>query len=585
MLGHQATLRPEREVAVAAVYLVVGLALTLFPWVAFGVLLLLAPWRSLRGMPLITLAAAAGLVVVSSSTGELDRVFAPILALSAVAVGAGRVATTTATTPRLSWLMTGALAGLALMAAASLVGAFAPQWLVLPWGFGGEPVVDGRVAGWLGHPNLWGVSVHPTTFLLVAWSLGLKRPMQALMVIVMGLMVGLASGSRAALLAFVVGTLWLVGERLARRTGRLRATMVLLATVAALGTALLVLSPDWRERALGLFGEGAPPTVAKNLFQSSEDLTDPVWRSSTVSVDREPQARGEPTVHLLSRSGGTWTDRLQQRVRLQPRTSYTLSVELQVRAEGSVEPEVGVIGWAEADGKASGLVLTLEPSGDLKGTTAGAVTLDSASAESVEGWWRIVASFQHDAASALALELGVAPRVTDGAAAAEAVVAVRALQLELGPRATEYVGTMPPDRRRLQAASAVGSRRALYGYLAERISERPWLGWGANAYQAARSEEPANTALRPHHEHSLLLALLFRFGLLGLLAFALGMVGMMGTDVVSLAIVVAMMIANLFDLTYPAVTSSLAVALCVGLAQGLTRRWPRSVGFEATTSG
>src|SRR5690606_25519581 len=116
MLGHQATLRPEREVAVAAVYLVVGLALTLFPWVAFGVLLLLAPWRSLRGMPLITLAAAAGLVVVSSSTGELDRVFAPILALSAVAVGAGRVATTTATTPRLSWLMTGALAGLALMA-------------------------------------------------------------------------------------------------------------------------------------------------------------------------------------------------------------------------------------------------------------------------------------------------------------------------------------------------------------------------------------------------------------------------------------------------------------------------------------
>jgi len=59
----------------------------------------------------------------------------------------------------------------------------------------------------------------------------------------------------------------------------------------------------------------------------------------------------------------------------------------------------------------------------------------------------------------------------------------------------------------------------------------------------------------------------------------------MGTDVVSLAIVVAMMIANLFDLTYPAVTSSLAVALCVGLAQGLTRRWPRSVGFEATTSG
>src|SRR5690606_11569770 len=139
----------------------------------------------------------------------------------------------------------------------------------------------------------------------------------------------------------------------------------------------------------------------------------------------------------------------------------------------------------------------------------------------VDGWWRIMATFHHDADGELPLQLGVAPRTTDAAGADDAVVAVRALQLERGPRATEYVGTAPPDRRRLQAASAVDSRRALYGYLAERIAERPWFGWGANAYQTARLDEPGNAALRPLHEHSLPLALLFRFGLVGLLIFGL----------------------------------------------------------------
>jgi hypothetical protein len=434
-----------------------------------------------------------------------------------------------------------------------------------------------RVSGWMTHPNFWGAAAIAPTTLVAALAARAGRPAWAVAALTAGLVIVLASGSRAALLGLVVGLTAAALVAIAARVAApaLRRRVVSAAGVAALAVSLVGLAAivgadaAWRARVLTLV---TPPVThaapSANLFAASEALDDAVWWRPFVEVRRVGRDADGFAVHALTRAGGRWVDRIQQRLHLPPHQAHTLSLDL--RRPGGEGADAALVGWSGGPPEPAEFVVRLPAAGAPVWYVNGPVEVLAVRDEVVEdGWSRVEVVFAARGAESAAFEIGVAPRADDLATASP--LEVRRLQVERGEVRTPYEPTRPPDRGGLAAASAVDTRVALYGSLLRRIGERPWLGWGANAYADARAASPPG-ALAADHEHSLPLWFALRYGIVGILAMVLLVVGSAGRDALAWSLLAGALAANVVDLTFFSNPFSMTLALALGVARGAGAR-------------
>lgn len=571
MSGRDASTPGADEALPPSLIGVAGWALALFPWLGLIAPLLMVPGKALARTSVLMLSAAGLLVVAGLVTGGVDPVFVPMLAVGALATGVGTTIPVLVGARRAKAFRRGAMFALVTMALASALDLLVAPGIVrtlVPGMSGGAPLA-GRAMGWLEHPNVWAAAVLPIAILLAAWSARADRLGEFLLLVALAAGVVLTSGSRSALLGLAVGLgVVLVSWRLRANPDRAKVLTRAGAALFLLAVVVVAVNGGWRQRTLALLGAGSPIAASGNLFVSSEDLRDPVWWKPVVDIETEPAARGEDRVHVLSRTEGRWTDRVQQRVRLAPAGQYSLSVEFQPRGARMDDLAPAVIGWGQNAGVTSEIVVVVGSGGVVSRSTRGVLNLDNVSTMQVDGWTRLTMSFTNESEESVWLELGVAPRTSEGEAVGG--LAVRRLQLEEGFAGTAYVGTLPPDRRRLQAASAVESRLRTYQVVLDRAWQRPIFGWGANAYAELRANYEDTGLSMPDHEHSLPLALFLRFGLFGVAALSLALIAMGGRNPDAWAIVIAVMAANLFDMTVLSSYLYVSTPLMAGMARGLT---------------
>ncbi len=549
----------------------IGSLVALVPWLALVLLFLSAPLASMRKVPKRVVVGASLIGALSVLSGRLDLEYFPTLLFAALGVGVGRVSRDLISHGGWSAFFWGLTVGTSLKLLVGTIQVVAPQLIaLLPLQATQVVLVPGRASGWLGHPNLWAISVAAPSLFVLAGGFRRARGGVAIVSSVAGFGVILTAGSRAALIGLVAGATWLVSRREVWARGKRYVSWAILLAFALGGTTLLV-SGYWRDRVLGTLRLDFPVerSSPKNLLQSSEDASDPVWWKNSVEVERVAEAQSPYAVQRVSLSTGTQgTHRLQQRVRLNPLEAYTLSFDFRARTVGQPHG-VAVFAWNDPGTVPAGFEVRADQEGATTELSTGAI--DNVSTELVKsaGWWRLVIHFANAADEEVALQLGIGPWVSGSSSETAALLEMRRLQLEQGDQATTYAGTYPPDRTRLRANSAVESRMALYKYLVEKIRLRPWTGWGAGAYAQFRSSNPEVVALRPTHEHSLPLAIALSFGLLGLIAFAMAMWGMAGNDVTAWSMMVAVLTTNLFDLTFTAASTYLPLALLCGASAGI----------------
>lgn len=518
----------------------------------------------------------AALLVAGASiaTGDLDVATTLQLVAIAVLVGVGRTGADLWATRSLVAGTVGMVVGLVAAGFVSVLELTQGREFVA-WVFGefrGSTPAIGRASGWWSHPNLWGSSVVVPAMLATVVALHERRPLVVSISVAVASSVVLASGSRAALAGLVSGLVTVGVVNLVARGGRRSpASILAVITVLVVVWVASLANPTWRERALGgLVGEVAP-RASVNLFEASEDLTDPVWWRPFVDVDAVGASSEGAAVHRLSRLGGRWTDRVQQRVPLTPRVPYAFSFEFRIEGAGS-DPVPAIVAWSATEPVATELVVRLPTTGEVAAVARGPAVVRFASAGRLgDGWRRLEAVFELASDSVVALEIGVAPRTVGPPEDPASSVEIRRVQLEQAPNPTPYVGTAPPDRTRLVASSAVSTRLALYRALVARIAERPWLGWGGEGYATVRALDPTDAALAPAHEHNLLLAYALRYGVVGVAAWVALMLGLGGRSPWSWAVVVAVVVMNAVDLSFVSDATYVVAAFGAGVLQRFGR--------------
>ena len=563
------TSRSRRSRSTRAIALATGALFVFAPWVGAAVLMLAGGLRSVRSWSWAGGLAAVLVAAASAAAGTLDVAMTVQLLAVALLVGVGREVRGSIPLPLIRAGVTGMAVGLVV---AGLIGAVE---VARESGFVAS-IVEGRTiaaettvraSGWMVHPNLWGAAAVVPSLLVAV--VGLRERHAGLMVAAVGggLLMVLTSGSRSGLAGLIVGyVVVLVQHVVRRRAGAAHGPGLVLALAVVLAVATVTASPGLRERWLGGIGIERAASGSRNLLRSSEDLTDPVWWRPSIEVERIGPGSTGGAVHGLTRDGGRWTDRVQQRIMVEPRVPHAFAVEFRSPPAG-LDPVPALIAWSGTEPVATELVVAVPVEGDRSVRARGPMEVLHASVASLEdGWRRLEVVFSVTTEVPISVELGFAPRTVDPPDRSEvgaSDVLVRRMQFEVGAVATPYVATAPPDRRRLEASAAVDARRELFGALLARIAERPWLGWGGEGLAEARTRSADAMALAPNHEHSLPLAFAFRYGSVGVVALFVLLVGVGGTSPTAWAIVVAVVTMNLVDLTF--VSPGVYVPMAVGV--------------------
>ena len=434
----------------------------------------------------------------------------------------------------------------------------------------GPSADTGRAHGWAVHPNAFAASMLVPSVYVAARS---RRLTVRAMVVVPALVVIAASGSRTALVALLAGlAVAIVPGLITGDARRRRVSALSLAGAVVVLTALVLAVPGLRTRLVPTL---APVTgTSVNLLVSTADLSDPTWWRPRLTIERhsgEPSSRrsdlSQPVdvAWELTRIGGEWTDRLQQRVTAGAGTPYTLSFEY---LPASPDATFGVIAWGTRDGEPHGFVARGKGASWLVDPTGGIDTAAPVVVDAGASWQRVELTFTNTEPADVTLEIGVAPDLAPRAAGEESdTLVVRRLQLNVGREALPFVPTPAPDRTASIARDAVGTRVSIYREAFRLIAQRPLVGWGTGGFEVLRdaSTSPAQGAA---HEHSLFVWAALRYGVLGIGAVALLFVGLATRRREVGAMLVALLVANLFDLTF----FSSGLAYGAALAAGFSRR-------------
>ena len=432
------------------------------------------------------------------------------------------------------WIGVGLLTGLALIVALgvsrALGGAEALSWP--------EPLHTGPQGSLYGHMVLTLGALVAVLLPHLRWQL-LSLTLSALGVLV--------SGSREAALAWLIVAVALGVVGKTRAPGKRFVTGVSILTILA-GGALLGPLFGWGNA--GFLIDVAPaPVENTNLLQGTEVVTGDWWRAVGVTVtgDRTLDFTGAPLRSYLVAKVRPGADaRLQQVVSLDRGEPYTLSLWLWAE-ERANKPGVQLRGRPEGQpGDEGAFVLEGALTGGWQAAVSGpGRVLDAGTLETKGLWRRVYATFVYEGdAPKLGGTLGFAP---DQREQAGSQAAFAGFQLERGLSPSPYEpGAVT------QGLSLQRSRVALWQSAWSGFTASPLWGQGETFTDFFRRQQPDQQT--PSHAHSLPLQVLFErglFGAVGLLLFlvALGYVAVQKGDAAFLAVLVALLAANLFDVT------------------------------------
>lgn len=290
-------------------------------------------------------------------------------------------------------------------------------------------------------------------------------------------------------------------------------------------------------------------TSSTNLFAATESIRNDAWddrwvdvRAHTVTIDGATMRAFD-----VDRRGSEPWMRLQQLVRVDPGATYTLSAWIDASTLGAP----GLHGWGSPGG-GEAFVLTASLRDDAwTGSVTGPGRLVETGIVSTYGDWRRVrATFTvADDVAPFTFFVGFAPDTVRGAGAPGRVAG---LMLARGAAIGPYVPG--PARSGLDFGYA---RAPIWRAAWEGVRQRPLFGWGGNAFSdfyAGWAPGIERQEFVPAHPHSLFLWILFERGVVGLVGLGLLLASLFGLavryrDVGLLAVVGAILVANLFDTT------------------------------------
>ncbi len=367
----------------------------------------------------------------------------------------------------------------------------------------------------------------------------------------------LVSGSREAAIAWIIvaAALTVVGQT--RTPQRPRRRLVTGASVVTILIGVALLGPLFGWGNAGFLIDVAPaPAEEKNLLQGTEVVPGEWWSAVGVAVQDRPIgfSREPLTGYLVRKTTAEASARLQQVVTLTRGEAYTVSLWLWAENR-MLEPAVLIRAQTPDSSETFSMRGTLtsafrSASGNDETNWRAAVTgpgrvLDAGILEARGLWRRVYVTFVYEgSAPELGGWLGFAPdqRVRAGSEAAFA-----GLQLERGLTPTPYTPGAVAQGLSLQRTRVTLWQTAWSGFIAS-----PLWGQAENFTDFFRARWPDGEA--PSHAHSLILQILFErglFGLVGLLLFlvALGQVAVQKGDAAFVAVLGALLAANMFDVT------------------------------------
>ena len=430
-----------------------------------------------------------------------------------------------------AWIGVGLLTGLTLIVALGVGRALGGAEALVS-----EPLRGTPQGGLYGHMVLTLGALVAVLLPRLRWQL-LSLSLSALGVLV--------SGSREAALAWLIVAVALAVVGKTRAPGKRLVMGVSISTILV-GGALLGPLFGWGNA--GFLIDVAPaPVENTNLLQGTEVVTGDWWRGVGVTVtgDRPLDFGNAPlTSYLVTKVQPGANARLQQVVSLERGEAYTVSVWLWAEDRAN-EPGVQLRGGKPGSKEAFVLEGALTGEAWRAAVSGPGRVLDAGILETKGLWRRVYATFVYEG-SALSLDgsLGFAP---DQRGQAGSQAAFAGFQLERGLSPSPYVPGAVAQGLSLQRSRVALWRSAWSGFAAS-----PMWGQGETFADFYRTQYPDQQT--PSHAHSLPLQVLFERGFLGavgLLLFlvALGHTALQKGDAAFIAVLAALLSANLFDVT------------------------------------
>ncbi|MDQ3461344.1 MAG: undecaprenyl-phosphate galactose phosphotransferase WbaP [Deinococcota bacterium] len=395
---------------------------------------------------------------------------------------------------------------------------------------------------WDSHPALYGHTILALGALIAILFTDPRKRMASLALAALGILV---TGSREAAIAWVVVAVALVfiGHERTRRAHLLEALLLalMLAIAAGLGPAL-----GWGR--VGFLVDLLPPAEQRpNLVQGSEIAAGDWWDALGVAVKAATVDLGGSTLtrfELRKTQAEEWL-RLQQVIPIRAGLPYTLSAW--IRASPG---RPGLQGWGQPLRGEPWFVAGALEGGSWRVHSRGPGRVLDAGVLGVEGdWRRVFVSFIYEGEAPLYWSVGLAPDQRQGQGAPAAFAG---FQIEEGEAAGPYRPGPASRGLGLRVARLPYWEAAWVGFL-----ERPLWGWGRDSFAAFFDRawpERGRLHHTPAHVHNLPLGMLFERGLVGLLGLGLFLGAMSQRawrkrDWAFLAVLSALLIANLFDST------------------------------------
>lgn len=443
------------------------------------------------------------------------------------------------------WLGLGLLTGLFVVVAAGLYRSLGGSYAALTDGVNVQDFAIFMNEGPLSVTPLGSGFGHMVLTLGALGAILLPRLRLQLLSLTLGALGVLVSGSREAALGWIIvaGAISVVGQSRAPRK-----RLVMGVAVAAILAGGAFLGPLFGWGRAGFLIDALPASAEDtNLLQGTEVPTGSWWSAVGVEVEHQPLTFGRSTLtgYLVQKTRPGTDARLQQVVTLTRGEAYTLSLWVWGEAR-ALEP--GVVLRAGTPNAQESFVLrgALRDDRWRAAVSGPGRVLEAGTLEARGLWRRVYATFVYEgAAPKLGGWLGFTPDQRTGAGSEAAFAA---LQLEQGLTPTPYRPGAVAQGLSLQRTRVTLWGSAWAGFLASPL-------WGQEGTFADffRAREPGQEV--PSHAHSLPLQLLFErglFGFVGLLLFlaALGHVAVQKGDAAFVALLLALLAANLFDVTF-----------------------------------
>jgi Undecaprenyl-phosphate galactose phosphotransferase WbaP len=431
----------------------------------------------------------------------------------------------------------GLLVGLGLVIALNLL-------RVEAWNFGTAKTIAQAIV-WESSPALFGHTVLVLGGLIVILARSRLVRLGALALSALGILV---SGSREAAIGWVVIALV---TALMHRSASWRSRLGEVAVIAVMVAVATGLGPLMGWGQVGFLLQPSNQGPGGNLLQGTEIATGDWWDTSWVSVEASDGViDGMPlTVYRVQKEGSEGWLRLQQAVQLQPNTTYTVSTWLQ---ESDLDVRPGIQGWGQVDRTEESQPFVLAGAlagGEWRASVSGPGQLLEAGIADQDGTWRrVFATFEFAGNQPTAWFVGLVP---DARQQASTVTEFAGFQLEPGGLTAYEPGSAT------RGLALTVARLPFWNAAWQGIQERPVLGWGVAGFSDYFQQtwpERSRARIVPAHPHNLFLHAWFERGLFGLAAVLLFIAilaapALKRMDLPLLALVVAVIVANIFDAT------------------------------------